>query len=90
MSVQTFHKVAVVWKHLAHSNIVPLLGATIDPPQLVSDWMCGGDLNEYITNNPDADRQGLVRLPPTLMYSAFTPASYPVWLRASTTSTLPV
>lgn len=87
MSAQVFHQAAVVWKHLEHPNIIPLLGATIDPPQLVLDWMCGGDLTEYITNNPDANRQDLVRLPPTLMYSTFTPASYLMSLGASTTST---
>ena len=74
MNVQTFHQVAVAWKHLAHPNIVPLLGATIVPLQLVSDWMCGGDLTEYITKNPDADRPSLVRVPPTVMYGAFTPS----------------
>ena len=34
---QTFRQVTVVWKHLIHANIVPLLGVTIDPPQLISD-----------------------------------------------------
>ena len=36
-SPQTFHQVTVAWKHLKHPNIVPLLGVTIDPPQLISD-----------------------------------------------------
>lgn len=43
-----------------HPNIVPLLGSTITPFQLISDWMPGGDLLEYIKNNPDAYRLGLV------------------------------
>ena len=47
-------------KHLAHPNIVPLLGITIDPPRLISDWIAGGNLTEYITNNPEADRLRLV------------------------------
>ena len=50
----------VVWKHLAHPNIAPLLGVTIDPIQLISDWMSSGDLIEYIANNPEADRLSLV------------------------------
>ena len=61
---KAFHQVVVVWKHLSHQSIVPLLGVTIDPPQLVSDWMYGGDLTEYITSRPNADRLSLVRVPP--------------------------
>ena len=50
-----------MWKRLEHPNIVSLLGITISPhPQLVSDWMPGGDLPKYIVHNPDADRVQLV------------------------------
>jgi len=52
-----------MWKHLTHRNIVPLLGVTISPFQLVSDWMPGGHLPDYIRMNPDADRLGLVGVP---------------------------
>jgi len=71
-NARTFYQVVVVWKHLAHSNIVPLLGATTDPLQLISNWMCGGHLTEYITNHPDADRLSLVRLPSTVLCGALT------------------
>ncbi|KAF9646873.1 kinase-like protein [Thelephora ganbajun] len=57
---ETFHQVAVTWKHLAHPNIVPLLGVIIDSFELISDRMPGGDLTEYITNHPDADRISLL------------------------------
>ena len=57
---QTFHQVTVVWKHLTHPNIVPLLGVTINPPQLISDWMPGGDLTEYVASHLDTDRIRLV------------------------------
>ena len=57
---QSFHRVILTWKHLTHPNIVPLLGVTADPPQLILDWMSGGDLPAYITNNPQADRLRLV------------------------------
>ena len=53
-----------MWKHLMHPNIVPLLGVTITPFQLISDWMPGGDLLEHIRKNPDADRLGLVSVGP--------------------------
>ena len=49
-----------MWKRLTHPNIVPLIGITSNPLQLVSDWMPGGDLTEYIKKRPDADRLGLV------------------------------
>lgn len=60
---RTFRQVAVAWKHSVHPNIVPLMSVTIDPLQLISEWMSGGDLMEYITNNPDADRLNLVSVP---------------------------
>ena len=60
---QAFHKVAVVWKHLAHRNIVPLLGATIHPLQLVSVWISDENLAEYVSNNRDADTLSLVGIP---------------------------
>ena len=70
-----FHQVTVVWKHLAHPNIVPLLGATIDPPQLISDRMPGGDLTEYISTHPDTDRTSLVSDVSALLYQRLTPSS---------------
>jgi len=53
-----------MWKRLTHPNVLPLLGVTIAPPQLVSNWMPGGDLPEYIEKHADADRLGLVSIPP--------------------------
>lgn len=53
----------MVWKRLTHPNIVPLLGITPTPLQLVSEWMTGGSLMEYIKKNPDTDRLGLVGIP---------------------------
>ena len=55
-----FCREAVTWKYLQHPNILPLLGATISPPQLVSVFMPAGDLPKYIRENPDASRIGLV------------------------------
>ena len=51
-----------MWKSLRHANILPLLGATISPPQLVSALMPAGDLSKYIPNNPNANRIQLVRV----------------------------
>jgi hypothetical protein len=49
-----------VWKCMKHKNIVPLLGVTSAPLQLISDWMPGGELTEHIEQHPNADRLGLV------------------------------
>ena len=55
-----------MWKRLKHENIVSLLGITLTPLQLISDWMPGGDLTEYIRNHPDVDRLDLVGVPPVV------------------------
>lgn len=57
---QIFHQVTVAWNNLMHPNIVPFLGATTNPPQLISDRMPGGNLNEYTASHPDTDRISLV------------------------------
>ena len=49
-----------MWKRLEHQNIVPFLGITLTPLQLVSEWMPGGTLAEYIKKNPGTDRLVLV------------------------------
>ena len=77
---QTFHQVAVVWKHSTHPNIVPLLGVTLDPPQLISDQMPGGDLTEYIASHPNTDRISLVSDFSASLYEMLTPSSA-VWCR---------
>lgn len=49
-----------MWKHLKHPNVVPLLGITSAPLQVISEWMSGGNLPGYIKENPDVDRLRLV------------------------------
>ena len=56
---------AITWKRLKHPNILPLLGVTIFPPRLVSDWMAGEDLPTYVKKRADMDVLGLVRVPPS-------------------------
>ena len=51
-----------MWKRLTHPNIVPFKGITLDPLQIVSEWMSGGDLTGYISLNPQANRIDLVSL----------------------------
>ena len=49
-----------MWKRLKHPNVVSLLGATLSPLQLISNWMPNGDLPEYIRNHPEANPVQLV------------------------------
>lgn len=63
-----------MWKHLEHKNIVPLLTITTTPPQLVSEWMPGGSLTNYVRNYQYADRVGLVSVPSFVFDSTLTPA----------------
>lgn len=71
---------AVMWKHAKHPNIVPFLGVTSDPFQLVSSWMSGGNLTDYIKKHPDADRLTLVCFPLVARCKFLTPLSV-VWRR---------
>ena len=64
----------VVWKNLVHPNVIPLLGVTTDPTQLVSGWMPDVDLTGYITSNPDADRLSFVGAPSPVLYDVLTPS----------------
>lgn len=64
-----------MWKYLKHQNIVPLLGVTSTPFQIISDWMPGGNLTEYIKKHPDADRLDIVDAPPIASDPTLTPAT---------------
>lgn len=76
-----------MWKYLAHPNIVPFLGITPNPLQIILEWMPGGDLREYIRRYPDADRLGLVSFPPVAFNPTLTAAArYLTSLKASTIS----
>ena len=64
----------VVWKNLSHPNVVPLLGVTTDPVQLISGWMPDIHLPGYITNHPDADRLSLVGVVSTVLCDMLIPS----------------
>ena len=73
----------MAWKYLKHPNIVPFLGITSTPLQLISEWMPGGVLTEYIKGHPDTDRLSLVGVLPVVFNPTLTPAtSYPTPLKA--------
>ena len=58
--LQAFHQVAVTSKHLSHKNIVRVLGVNVEPFELISGWMPGGDLPGYIVGHPNVNRNSLV------------------------------
>lgn len=53
--ITMFCQEVVMWKYLKHPSVLPLLGVTIFPPQLISARMAG-DLLAYVVDNPDAER----------------------------------
>ena len=76
-----------MWRHLTHPNVIPLLGVTIDPSQLISGWVSGGDLTGYITDHPDTGRLGLVCPPNFVVLRTHPLASYLMLLKTSASST---
>ena len=67
-NLKPFCKGAVVWKCLDHPNIVPFRSVMLNPLQLVSEWMTGGELREYMGKNQDINLINLVG--PFLLTSA--------------------
>ena len=68
-SVQQLSKEAIIWKHLAHRNLLPLYGVstgiripgfTYQPPCLVSPWMENGNIRDFVGKNPTFNRFDLV------------------------------
>ena len=49
-----------MWKHLSHQNIVPFKGVTLNPLQLFSEWMPGGELGKYTKENQRVNLINLV------------------------------
>ena len=51
-----------MWKSLQHPNILPLVGVMMSENRfaMVSHWMANGNINEFIKQNPEADRLKLV------------------------------
>ena len=49
-----------MWKRLRHPNIIPFVGITTNPLQIISKWMPNGTLMDYLERNPDANRISLV------------------------------
>jgi prepilin-type processing-associated H-X9-DG protein len=70
---------------MRHPNVLPLLGITIDPFRLVSEWMPGGDLPRYIKNHPDTNRLELVSVPDVVCITRLLQFRYTKSQKASPT-----
>jgi serine/threonine protein kinase len=67
------YREALIWKRLMHANIVPFIGVTLSPLQIMSEWMPGGELTAYIKYNPHASRVAIV----SPVYSPETRSYFP-------------
>ena len=63
-----------MWKRLDHKAIVPFLGITTTPLQLISEWMSGGNLTKHIGKHLNANRLSLAGVPPFVFDFILTPA----------------
>lgn len=52
--------VVATWAWLDHPNILRCFGITVDPLQVVTEWVPNGDVLEYVRTNANADRVCLV------------------------------
>ena len=64
---QQFCREIIVWKHLSHPNILPLLGASLSTRpyysfRMVSPWMKNGNVMEYTRSNPSTNHLRLVSM----------------------------
>ena len=57
---QDFIEIIFSLKRLRHPNIVPIIGVTMDPLQIVAERTSDRSLMEYLREYPEADRTGLV------------------------------
>ena len=66
ISAQRLCREVLIWKHLSHPNILPLLGVSVSKNprhfRIISEWIPNGNVTDYINFNPEANRLRLVRL----------------------------
>lgn len=64
-TLQDFRGDVAVWANLDHQNILRCFGVTIDPFQIMTEWMPNGEAMQYVRERQDADRVLLVSSPAT-------------------------
>ena len=58
--LQNFVDLIFSLKRLSHPNIVPFVGVTVDPFQMVAERVSDRNMVEYLEEHPKADRISLV------------------------------
>ena len=70
-SIQQLSKETIIWRHLAHPNLLPLYGVSTSiripglgspSPCLVSPWMENGNIRDFARKNPTFNRFDLVSI----------------------------
>ena len=57
---QELYGEVVTWAWLDHPNILQCFGITVNPLQVVTEWVPNGNVIEYVRTHPNADRVCLV------------------------------
>jgi len=62
VEMSRFCREAVAWRHLRHTNILPLLGVTMEPNKLmfVSEWMENGNISAFVRKHQEVNRVQLL------------------------------
>jgi len=61
---KNYHRELSAWRQLSHPNILPFMGTSQTnetlSPILVSPWQANGNIRQYLSNYPDADKLQLM------------------------------
>ena len=63
-SWQRLFQEIVIWRRLSHPNVLPVLGVSpkLFPLCVISEWMVDGNIMDFTSEHPEANRLRLVRL----------------------------
>ena len=61
---QMLRRETIMWKHLKHPKISPLLVVSVSQLRVIFGWVSGGELLDYIKKNAGTGLLALVRVPP--------------------------
>jgi len=62
-SWQRLFQEIVIWRRLSHPNVLPVLGVSpkLFPLCVITEWMVGGNIVEFVSKHPEFNRLRLVR-----------------------------